>query len=529
MTEHTEPSRRQLLSMIGKVGGAAAMYQAMTALGHAAETQFTGPPVLSGAKKGASVIVLGAGLAGMAAAYELQKAGYSVKILEFQDRPGGRNYSLRGGDTFTESDGTVQKVQFAPGNYINPGPWRIPHHHKALLHYCRQFGVALEPFIQLNHNGFIHSSEAFGGKPMRYKEVATDFKGHTSELLAKAISAKALDDRLTAQDQEKLLEALRGWGVLDKNMAYSSNLKVSAQRGYDQAPGGGRNGAPTPSQIAKLQDVLDPQVWTAMSFYFSYVMQTTMFQPVGGMDMIGKAFAKNIGKIVTYNAKATKVAQSDKGVTVSYKDVATGQMHDVSADWCVCTIPLSIISQVDMQVSPALKAAMKAVPYGGHVKIGMEFKRRFWEEDDNIYGGHSFTDQTITQLSYPNDKMFGRGPAVLLGAFARDLAGFQLASMTPQQRIETALKQGEVFHPEQYRKEFLNGVSVPWSRVPWILGCTSAWSEENRKAHYKNLVTLDNRVVLAGEHASYYGGWMEGSILSGIDAITQIHERAQAA
>lgn len=126
MTEITTPSRRQLLTLIGKVGGAAAMYQAMTALGHAAETQFTGPPVLTGAKPGASVVVLGAGLAGMVAAFELTKAGYSVKILEFQDRPGGRNYSLRGGDTFTESDGTVQKVRFAPGNYINPGPWRIP-------------------------------------------------------------------------------------------------------------------------------------------------------------------------------------------------------------------------------------------------------------------------------------------------------------------------------------------------------------------------------------------------------------------
>ena len=111
MTDSTAPSRRDLLTMIGKVGGAAAMYQAMTALGHAAETQFSGPPVLSGAKPGASVVILGAGLAGMAAAYELQKAGYAVKILEFQDRPGGRNYSLRGGDTFTESDGTVQKVQ----------------------------------------------------------------------------------------------------------------------------------------------------------------------------------------------------------------------------------------------------------------------------------------------------------------------------------------------------------------------------------------------------------------------------------
>ncbi|MDR7156597.1 monoamine oxidase, partial [Sphingobium xenophagum] len=393
---------------------------------------------------------------------------------------------------------------------------------------CKQFGVALEPFIQLNHAGYIHSSEAFGGKPMRYREVATDFRGHTSELLAKALDAKALDASVSKEDKEKLVEALRHWGLLDEKMAYGSSLRVSGQRGYDRAPGGGTNGAPTPSQIAKLGDVLDPQVWTAMSFYFNYVMQTTMFQPTGGMDMIGKAFAKQVGKFITYNAKVTKVAQSEKGVTVSYKDVGTGKMSTASADYCVCTIPLSIISQVEMQVGPKLAAAMKAVPYSGQLKIGLEFNRRFWEEDDDVYGGHSFTDQAIGQLSYPNDRMFSNGPAVLLGAFARDAGAFELTGMTPAERIEAALAQGEIFHP-QYRREFLNGVSVPWSRVPWILGCVSRWSEENRAAHYQNLVALDGRVVLAGEHASYYGGWMEGSLLSGIDAISQIHSRAQVA
>uniref|UniRef100_UPI002619E9C9 NAD(P)-binding protein n=1 Tax=Novosphingobium sp. TaxID=1874826 RepID=UPI002619E9C9 len=84
-------TRRDLLTMIGKVGGGAALYQAMTVMGHAAESQFTGPPKLSGAKAGASVLVLGAGLAGMLAAYELTKAGYKVQILEFQNRAGGRN------------------------------------------------------------------------------------------------------------------------------------------------------------------------------------------------------------------------------------------------------------------------------------------------------------------------------------------------------------------------------------------------------------------------------------------------------
>src|SRR6185295_20367992 len=83
-------TRRDLLSMIGQAAGGGAMYQAMTSLGFAAESNFSGPPQLAGAKKGASVLILGAGLAGMVAALELRNAGYKVQVLDYQDRPGGR-------------------------------------------------------------------------------------------------------------------------------------------------------------------------------------------------------------------------------------------------------------------------------------------------------------------------------------------------------------------------------------------------------------------------------------------------------
>src|ERR1044072_2984018 len=113
------PTRRQTLHAIGLMGGTAAGSQMMRTLGHAAETRFPGPPKLEGARKGSTVIVLGAGLAGMLAAYELAKAGYKVQILEFQTRPGGRNWSLYGGDKFTEMGGATQNVGFAKGNYLN--------------------------------------------------------------------------------------------------------------------------------------------------------------------------------------------------------------------------------------------------------------------------------------------------------------------------------------------------------------------------------------------------------------------------
>jgi monoamine oxidase len=497
-------------------------------MGHAAETQFAGPPNLSGARPGASVIVLGAGLAGMLAAYELTKAGYSVKILEYQPRAGGRNWSLYGGDTYTELGGATQKVGFAPGNYLNPGPWRIPHHHRTLLHYCKAFGVALEPFIQFNHNAYVHSADAFGGKPQRYREVAADFEGNVAELLAKAIDQKALDTEIGPEDRERLKEALRGWGMLDKDMAYRSNLLSASHRGYDRPPGGGVNGAPTPSALLDFHDVLDPQVWTAMAFFMNHEMQTTMFQPVGGMGMIGQAFARQVKPLITHNAKVTKIVQDKAGVTVTYKDTGpAGAVAQARADFCVCTIPLGVLNQIDNNLSPELQAAVSAVPYSNAVKIGLEFKRRFWEEDAHIYGGHSFTSQDIGLISYPNNHLFGDGPAVLLGAFARgDLASYRLAGMTPPERIEAALAQGEVFHPESYRKEFMTGASVAWARVPWTLGCCARWSDEVRQQYYQTLVAVDDRVVLAGEHASYVGCWMEGALLSSLDAITRLHKRA---
>ena len=148
-------SRRALLERIGLSAGGAAMLRAMTSLGFAAELLYRGPIRLEGDPKGASVVILGAGLAGMTAAIELRRAGYSVQILEYNSRPGGRNWTLRGGDAYTELGGATQRCEFDAGLYFNPGPWRIPYHHHAILDYCRRFDVALEPFIQLNHNAYL--------------------------------------------------------------------------------------------------------------------------------------------------------------------------------------------------------------------------------------------------------------------------------------------------------------------------------------------------------------------------------------
>src|ERR1700691_3670047 len=186
----TSISRRRLLSMIGLTAGSTAMYQAMHSLGFAAESTFRDSVHLGAAPKGASVLVLGAGIAGLVAAYELRNAGYKVQVLEYNARAGGRNWTLRGGDRYTELGGETQECQFDSGLYINPGPWRLPYHHRGMLSYCKRLGVALEPFVQVNHNAYLHSHNAFGGKPQRFRTIKADYHGHVAELLAETVQSK---------------------------------------------------------------------------------------------------------------------------------------------------------------------------------------------------------------------------------------------------------------------------------------------------------------------------------------------------
>lgn len=520
--------RRDLLRMIGLTAGGAAMYQAMSSLGLAAESTFKGTPALQGAPKNSSVLILGAGIAGIVAAYELRQAGYKVQVLEYNHRAGGRNWSLRGGDTFTEMGGFTQQCQFDDGLYINPGPWRLPYHHHGILSYCKKLGVPLEAFVQVNHNAYLHSASAFGGKPQRYRAINADYRGHVAELLAKSTQQGKLDAQVSKEDQEILLESLREWGALDKNLAYASGIASSSRRGFDKDPGGGLSARPVPSKPVELNELLGSRLWGNLSAGEIYEFQTALFQPVGGMGRIGEAFGRALDGLIRYEAKVTSIQQDEHGVTATYEDTRTpGSVLKARADWCICTIPLSVLSQIPMNVSPAMAEAIAAVPYAASVKVGLQFKRRFWEEDDHIYGGITYTDLPITNIGYPSTNYHSGGKGVLLGAYIWGLNAFEFTAMTPEQRVQKAVDYGNQIHP-QYRKEFEHGVAVGWHRSPFTMGCFGLWSEEARAKHYDNLCQIDGRIALAGEHASYLPAWQEGAVTSALDVIGRIHQRAVA-
>jgi monoamine oxidase len=163
------------------------------------------------------------------------------------------------------------------------------------------------------------------------------------------------------------------------------------------------------------------------------------------------------------------------------------------------------------------------VPRGKLFKIGFQMRERFWERE-MIYGGISWTTQDITQVWYPCHGIH-RPKGVVLGAYVYGgEAGDRFERMTPAQRLEAAIKQGERIHPA-YRQYVENGVSIPWHRMNNMLGCASEWQPETRVQHFARIQAPVGRHYMIGDQVSYHSGWQQGAMHSALHAITDMDRR----
>ncbi|MFN3512818.1 MAG: flavin monoamine oxidase family protein [Phenylobacterium sp.] len=525
-------SRRLFLHRVGAAGGSGAAFAAMRVMGLAGvAAAAAGPALGADAGRGRSVAILGGGIAGLVCAYELERAGFKVTLLEARDRLGGRNWTLRNGSKVEMVGEATQTVAFSEGLYMNAGPARIPSHHDGLLSYCRKLGVPLEVEINSSRSAYLLAEGSGGGKPVQMRQGVNDTRGHISELLAKAIRKGALDEELTAEDREKLLPFLRFYGDLDADMAF----KGTERSGLLQVPGAADQFA-MPRPPLPLRDLLANPQLPAILFEDNINMQATMFQPVGGMDRVVDGFERAIESPIVRNAEIVQIRARDGGVAVAWKDRASGAKNTLTADYAVITIPLALLAKLDTNFDTPVKRAIAAVPNDYSNKIGFDAPR-FWERQQ-IYGGISFVGGETNLVWYPSNDL-GAERGMLLACYGSGPPAEAFARRTLAE--QAAIARGVVgrLHPG-HEASLEKPVVVNWSKVPFNMGPWPRWpgSRGGQEGHFESpeymlLNQPHGRVHFAGAHLSQTPGWQEGAIFSAQRAIAaltaQVREHALAA
>lgn len=501
-------TRRDFIERLAAAGGASLAYEGMTGLGLLEAAQ-AAPFALRGDGKGITVAIVGSGLAGMTVAYELGKLGYACQILEARSRPGGRAHTIRRG-TVSEEDGPRQVCTYDAGQYFNCGAMRVAYHHSTTLEYCRELGVPVETFALLSEAAYIYQTKQPGLKDrrVRQREVHTDLDGYVSELLTKAVSSHAVDDVLSQDDRERLIAYLQSKGALVDGRYRGGQLRgPDAQR----HPDGSNRYTPLP-----LSELLGSRAGFYLDPGFQY--QQTMLQIVDGTSRLPEALAGRLKDKIKYESPVQTIRQTASGVAVGYTD-QSGKAQVLNADYCVCALPLTVLAGMDTDFSEERKKIFAATTYSAAGKMGIQFKRRFWEEDDQIFGGSSKTDMDIAQIVYPSSGYLTK-KGVVVGYYLQGQSGRPIGDKTPEERLALALEQGSQIHP-QYKVEFDSAFSVAWHRVKWTYGAWSNLAAANRRI----LNEPEGRLFLSGDHMNM-NAWMQGAFESARQTATQIHARA---
>jgi monoamine oxidase len=531
-------TRRAFIQRMAQVGGYSAAFASMQALGLLpAAIASTLPQLPAGFGKGKKVVILGGGIAGLTSAYELRKAGFDCTILEARERPGGRSWTVRNGSKVELTDGTTQECTWQSG-YLNPGPARIPSIHTNLLNYCQELGVPLEVEVNSSRSALMQSPAVNDGKPVQERQVVYDTRGYLAELLTKAINKHTLDDELSKEDLSRLSDFLEYFGDLNDKGKYTGTMRA----GFITPRGAG------PAQHVLHKPIPFTQLLAADFSYGEFYeeqidWQATMFQPIGGMDRIPYGFASALGNIIHYNCVVKEITTGESSVTVAYDD-GTGthgkSPMTITADFCICTMPISVLATTKNNFSPETQKAFTGMPMTALYKIAWE-SPRFWEKENNIYGGISFVNDIINLVWYPTDKLFSPS-GVLVAGFGSEredtagggMGGVATGKPTPfgalpsvEAKLAASRSAVEKLHPGKSQL-LAKPIFVPWSKVPYSLGCYANVHLSSSEPAYNQLEKPQGRTYFAGDYLSHLVGWQEGAILSAHHAIERIAKQMQA-
>jgi monoamine oxidase len=445
------------------------------------------------------VIIIGAGLAGLSAAYELSQAGHDVTVLEARTRPGGRVHTLR--DPFPD------------GLYAEAGAARIPDHHHFTLKYAEFFGLTLEPFEPPD------SPSVYYVRGRRIKVTPGQKVEWPYDLTAKE---RALG--LSGMREKYIWSMLGEVGdVTDPRWPPPETLKK-----YDQMNRSdfwrSRGASPEAVALLSVGGVDDrAETWSTLFMLRNQALNRNLkryYKIRGGNDLLPEAFAARLAEKIYYATPVIRIEQSMEGIKAVV--LSAGSYRALTGDYLVCAVPFTV--QKNIEVFPAFSVgkqkAIEELPYLSASKIFLQSRKRFWVSEG--LSGFATTDLPIGQLW---DVTYGQpGTRGILQAFPISMHSRRVTGMAENERINFAREQVEMIYPCM-RDHFEGGVTKCWDEDEWTRGASAYYKPGQFSSLLPHVARPEGRIHFAGEHTSVWiDGWMQGALESGNRVAREVND-----
>jgi monoamine oxidase len=459
------------------------------------------------------VIVLGAGLAGLCAAFELERRGHRVTILEAERRHVG---------------GRVRTLRFDGGLYGEAGAMRIPERHELTRHYVKELGLTLRPFVQSNPEAyyFLRGQRArikeVGALRARYALSPAEKDRTPDELWAASIGARlnALTDHEKADlsADTPITPAIRALDQLSIQQLWEA--AGLSQEAIDLLASVNGFGPELPTAVT---EVLREEVRELWSHRFDEI--------VGGTDRLATAFVDRLASKPRMGCEVIGLEQDPRRrrAVAIYREGKAVQRAE--GDFVLCTLPFPVLSRlrIDEVFSGPKQRAIRNLGYDSSTKVLAVTARRFWEIDDGIFGGGTYTDLPTGITYYPADNAaardpeLSRRPAVMLASYTWGQPARRLAALGPRERESLALEHLSRVHPQlRQARTVTRTASWSWDNHPWSSGAFAWFMPGQHSAFYRDVIVPEGRVHFAGEHASLSHTWIQGAFESALRAVREM-------
>ncbi|MDJ0749981.1 MAG: NAD(P)/FAD-dependent oxidoreductase [Woeseiaceae bacterium] len=450
------------------------------------------------------VVVIGAGLAGLAAAYELVQAGADVRVAEQSTRPGGRVKTVTG--------------QFADDVWIDVGGQSTGAGYANFFYYAARFGVEMEtqpsfeqrPDVLLHMRGKVLSGAALQADPGAWPVALSDAEkrvaparllSHYLRPIASKIGQveRVFDPEFARYDEISLLDLLQELGATPPAIAM-----IEHTANY--------NSLATVSALSALRD-------TTRFLYADGAPTPTV---VGGTARLPEAMARELGDRIQYRSALRSLRQTDSGVLLQIHTHDGREVWD--SDYVIVTLPFTALRKVEIEGLPAnRKKIIDALPYTQVAQTYLQTNGRFWQEKQPVAA--IFSDGPLERLFNASSKMSAeRG---LLVNWINGVGATALEAMTPDERIAFSIDELAKIWPAS-RQRIEASYTNNWGST-YAEGAYAHFAPGQMSTYATEIPKSVGRLHFAGEHTEVVAPGMEGALTSGKRAAAEVLEAASAA